>query len=118
MVIKSGHISNPLTIIAIFAGLAEIGGTVILPLLSESNQSIFMWYVMGFPTLLVALFFYVLYHKREALYAPKDYENENNFISTLPEKSSKNNFSQDNSLKIEENNISINISDINNTNND
>ena len=30
---KTVHIKNPLTIIAIFAGLAEVGGTVVLPLL-------------------------------------------------------------------------------------
>lgn len=80
MVIKSGHISNPLTIIAIFAGLAEIGGTVVLPLLSEKNQFIFIWYVMLFPILLVIIFFYILYKKNHVLYSPSDYQNDESFL--------------------------------------
>ena len=53
-------ISNPLTIIGIFAGIAEVAGTAVLPLMSESLQKIFIWYVMGFPILLVLLFFILL----------------------------------------------------------
>jgi hypothetical protein len=33
-------ISNPLTIIAIFAGLAEVSGTVVLPFLKDDSQSV------------------------------------------------------------------------------
>jgi len=35
MVDKIGPVKNPLTIIAIFAGLAETSGTVVLPLLKK-----------------------------------------------------------------------------------
>ena len=69
-------ISNPLTMIGIFAGLAETAGAVVLPLIAEPYQKIFIWYVMGFPVLLVCLFFYVLIRHPENLYAPSDFKDE------------------------------------------
>lgn len=50
------HIKNPLTIIAIFSTLAEAAGVAVLPFVSEELQRIFIWYVIGFPILLVILF--------------------------------------------------------------
>jgi hypothetical protein len=47
---------NPLTIIALFAGLAEISGTGILPFIAESNQATYIWFLMVFPIILVTLF--------------------------------------------------------------
>ena len=76
-------VSNPLTIIAIFAGLAEIAGTVALPLILEINQSLFIWYVMGFPILLVIAFFITLNFNPKVLYSPSDYSNEDNFMVAL-----------------------------------
>jgi CheY-like chemotaxis protein len=73
---KIDKISNPLTMIGVFAGLAEIAGVIVLPTLSESLQKYFIWYVMGFPILLVSLFFYVLIRYPLALYAPSDFRNE------------------------------------------
>ncbi|MCL2086407.1 MAG: hypothetical protein FWH05_02275 [Oscillospiraceae bacterium] len=73
-------ISNPLTILALFAGIAETAGTIVLPFVSENLQKYFIWYVMGFPVLLVCLFFYVLIRFPNSLYAPSDYRNEENFI--------------------------------------
>ena len=52
-VIKMIGIKNPLSIIAIFAALAEVSGTIVLPLLKEPVQVIFVWFVMLFPALLV-----------------------------------------------------------------
>ena len=40
-------VSNPLTIIGIFAGIAEVAGTAVLPLMSEPLQKIFIWYVIS-----------------------------------------------------------------------
>ena len=40
-------ISNPLTIIGLFAGIAEVAGTVVLPFVSLELQKFFIWYVMG-----------------------------------------------------------------------
>lgn len=51
------RIKNPLTIIGLFAGIAEVAGTAVLPLVSLELQKFFVWYVMGFPVLLVVLFF-------------------------------------------------------------
>ena len=77
---KPNKISNPLTMIGVFAGLAEAAGAVVLPLIAAAHQKYFIWYVMGFPVLLVCLFFYVLIRHPENLYAPSDYEDETLFV--------------------------------------
>ena len=73
-------ISNPLTIIGMFASIAQVAGTVVLPLVSIDLQMILIRYVIGFPVLLVILFFFVLIYKREALYAPSDFADEKDFL--------------------------------------
>lgn len=80
MVDKVNKVSNPLTIVAIFAGLAEVAGTVALGLLDSNTQQIFIYFVMGFPVLLVSLFFLVLYHKHSVLYSPSDFANQEHFL--------------------------------------
>ncbi|HML54265.1 MAG TPA: hypothetical protein PKC79_09235 [Solidesulfovibrio magneticus] len=79
MVEKVGHIKNPLSIIAVFAALAEVGGTIVLPFLQSETQSLYVWFLMIFPALLVGAFFYVLYRKHFVLYAPSDYQDEQLF---------------------------------------
>jgi hypothetical protein len=76
-------VNNPLTIIAIFAALAEIAGTVALKLVAPELQVIFIWFVMLFPILLVLLFFLTLNYNPKVLYAPSDFRNEENFLSTI-----------------------------------
>lgn len=56
MIEKIGSVNNPLTIIAIFAGLAEIAGTIVLGVVDKSIQEMFVWFVMLFPMLIVLLF--------------------------------------------------------------
>ena len=73
-------VKNPLTIIAIFAGIAEVSGTVVMPFMSEANQGIFIYFLMAFPTLLVLLFFITLYIKANVLYAPSDFTDEKNYL--------------------------------------
>ncbi|GLR04427.1 hypothetical protein GCM10007906_20150 [Vibrio hyugaensis] len=73
-------VSNPLTIIAIFAGVAETLATVALIKLPLEIQSIFVYFVMAFPAAIVLLFFFVLYFKNTALYAPSDFENQNHYL--------------------------------------
>jgi len=80
---KIGYIKNPLTIIAIFAGLAEVGGTIVLPLLQEKTQAVYVWFLMVFPTFLVGVFFLVLYNKHHVLYAPSDYRDDSTFKDVL-----------------------------------
>jgi hypothetical protein len=76
----AAKITNPLTLIAVFAGLAETAGTLVLPNLDAALQKTFIWYVMLFPTTLVVTFFAILCFKREILYAPKDFENPEHFM--------------------------------------
>lgn len=83
MIERMPRISNPLTIIAIFAAFAEIAGTVSLRLVDTSLRGIFVWFVMLFPVLLVVLFFLTLNYNPKVLYAPRDFRDEQNFITTV-----------------------------------
>ena len=76
-------IKNPLTIIAIFAGLAEVSGTAVLPSISASNQIHFINFLIAFPILLVVLFFITLNFNYKVLYAPSDFEDQSHFIRIL-----------------------------------
>ena len=80
MIEKIGIIKNPLTIIAIFAGIAEVSGTVVLPFIAQQNQSLFIYFLIFFPSLLVLLFFITLNFNNKVLYAPSDYKDETNYI--------------------------------------
>ena len=84
MVEKIGPIRNPLTIIAIFAAIAEISGTVVLPFIAAANQATYVWFLIVFPILLIVLFFLTLNFNHKVLYAPSDYQNEDNFLRSLP----------------------------------
>jgi hypothetical protein len=77
---EMGHVKNPLTVIAIFAGIAETSGAAILPFLDKDIQGTFVWFLMFFPCLLIALFFGVLYKKHHVLYAPSDYKEDKSFV--------------------------------------
>ena len=79
-------INNPLTVVAIFAALSEVAGAVTLPLVESSLQSIYIWFVMGFPIILLVLFFLTLNFNSTVLYAPGDYEDEANFLAALQSK--------------------------------
>lgn len=73
-------VSNPLTIIAIFAGSAEAFATGALVALPPETQKLFVYFVMLFPTLIVASFFLVLIKKHHVLYAPSDFGNQDHFL--------------------------------------
>jgi DNA-binding transcriptional ArsR family regulator len=83
MLEKIRTVSNPLTIIAIFAALAEVAGTIALATVNRELQQVFVWFVMGFPILLVVLFFATLNFNAKVLYAPSDFRDEENFLNTL-----------------------------------
>lgn len=74
---------NPLSVIVVFAGLAETAGTTVLALLPAEVQKIFVWYVIGFPILLVILFFLILFIKPMNFYSPDYYKDEKNFMNIL-----------------------------------
>jgi len=73
-------VSNPLTIIAIFAGVAETLATVALIQLPVEIQSTFVYFVMAFPASIVLLFFFVLYFKNTVLYAPSDFDDQSHYL--------------------------------------
>jgi hypothetical protein len=83
MIEKIGSVKNPLTIIAIFAGIAEVSGTGVLPFVSSSNQIYFIYFLIIFPLSLVILFFLTLNFNHKVLYAPSDFQDESNFIKIL-----------------------------------
>ncbi|HWG21346.1 MAG TPA: hypothetical protein VG225_12520 [Terracidiphilus sp.] len=78
MIEKIRKIQNPLTIIAIFALLAEVVCTA--GLAAEDLRHIFVWFVIGFPTLLVLLFFLTLNFNAKVLFGPGDFRREGNFL--------------------------------------
>ena len=81
MLEKISHIRNPLTVIAMFAGLAEISGTVVLPFLQQPLQHTYVWFLMTFPFMLVCAFFITLNFNRQALYAPSDFREDIHFVA-------------------------------------
>lgn len=80
---KITTIKNPLTVIAIFAGTAELSGTAILPFLEANSQMIYIWFLMLFPLFLIIFFFLTLNFNHKVLYAPSDFQNEDNFLGLL-----------------------------------
>lgn len=83
MIEKIGHIKNPLTVIAMFAAIAEISGTGVLPFIEPENQGIYIWFLIFFPVFLVGTFFLTLNFNHKVLYAPSDYKNEDNFFKSF-----------------------------------
>ncbi|MBA2116825.1 hypothetical protein [Bremerella alba] len=83
------RVNNPLTVIAIFAGLSEVAMTVSLGLLEGNSQFVFMWFAGGFPTLIAAGFFGVLIFSPELLYGPTDWKDEKLLFEIFKERNSR-----------------------------
>lgn len=94
-------VNNPLTIIAIFSALAEVAGTVAIKLVAPELQHTFIWFVMGFPVLIVLAFFFTLNFNPKVLYAPSDFKDETNFVNVLS------GVKQEVSLNLEEVNVQL-----------
>lgn len=86
---KTGIVKNPLSVIAIFAGVAEISGTSVLPFISEENQRLYIWFLMTFPFTLVLLFFATLNWNHKSLYAPSDFKSDESFLESANSENSK-----------------------------
>jgi len=80
---KIKKINNPLTIIAIFAALAEVNATVALGLMDKNLHYIFIWFIIGFPTILVICFFLTLNFNTKVMYSPSDYKEDKSFMDSL-----------------------------------
>lgn len=79
----TAKISNPLTVVSIFSGLAEAFATVALVNVPNDIQQTFVYFVMVFPILIVLLFFAVLNWNPTVLYAPGDFEDEAMYLELI-----------------------------------
>ncbi|MEM7526836.1 MAG: hypothetical protein AAF416_04060 [Pseudomonadota bacterium] len=61
---------------AIFAGLSETVGAAVLPLVQPDVQSRLVWFVMGFPTALMLMFFGTLWIDAKLLYGARDLDTD------------------------------------------
>jgi len=113
---KVGVIKNPLSVIAIFAGIAEISGTMVLPHINPANQVLFIWFLMLFPFTLVVLFFITLNWNYKVLYAPSDFKDEGNFVSLQQASTSEVLLKIEDSINHQENESLPSISELNSNN--
>jgi hypothetical protein len=102
MVEKIGHVKNPLTVIAIFAAIAEISGSTVLTYIAPEYQGTYIWFVMLFPALLVVSFFLTLNFNHRVLYAPSDYKDEKHFFGKASQDEIKEKVEQEAILEISE----------------
>lgn len=70
MLEKMKSVTNPLTIIGLFCGVAEVVSLFTITRITPELQSTLLLFVMGFPVLIVLLFFGTLWFKDRVLYAP------------------------------------------------
>ena len=83
MIEKIKHISNPLTIVAIFVAIVEIASTVSLTTLNERHHIVIVWFLVLFPTFLVVLFFFTLWRKPWVLIFPSDFKESKDYLKML-----------------------------------
>ncbi|MHC8290938.1 hypothetical protein ACYZUD_29855 [Pseudomonas sp. XS1P51] len=77
------RITNPMTVIAIFATLSETSAAVSLPFLDDDEREIYLWFLISFPFYLLFLFFATLNFNYRSLYAPSDFEKGKQFIKVM-----------------------------------
>jgi len=80
---EAKKVSNPLTLIAIFAGVSESTAVAILPFLAKMGTPLppqIIWFVVLYPVLIVILFFYTLWTNHIVFYAPGDFEKTSDFL--------------------------------------
>lgn len=76
-------ITNPMTIIAIFATLSETSAALSLPFLNDDEREIYVWFLISFPFYLLLLFFATLNFNYRSLYSPSDFENDEHFLKAM-----------------------------------
>ncbi|MCP2069453.1 UNVERIFIED_ORG: hypothetical protein J2Y84_004779 [Pseudomonas reinekei] len=76
-------ITNPMTIIAIFAALSETSAAVSLPFLDQEERELYVWFLISFPFYLLLLFFATLNFNYRSLYAPSDFEKGKHFMKAM-----------------------------------
>ncbi|MBV4549473.1 hypothetical protein [Pseudomonas triticicola] len=83
-------ITNPMTVIAIFAILSETSAAVSLPFLDNKDREIYVWFLISFPFYLLFLFFITLNFNHRSLYSPSDFGKDKSFLKATehPERES------------------------------
>jgi hypothetical protein len=77
------RVKNPLAMVALFATISEVAMAAVITQLPDKLQQLFIWFVMGFPVVLVLLFFFVLYRKPAVFFAPGDYKREELYVASI-----------------------------------
>ncbi len=83
MIKLKSRITNPMTIIAVFATLSETSAAISLPFLDNDECKIYIWFLISFPFYLLLLFFATLNFNYRSLYAPSDFEKGKHFIKVM-----------------------------------
>ena len=83
-----GLTRNPLGIVALFISLIYGFACLVLSsslanLLGENERLPLIWFVIGFPVLILISFILLVIYHHEKLYAPIDYKDEKHFVSTF-----------------------------------
>jgi hypothetical protein len=77
---------NPLGIIALFIVLVYAFASLVVGFgrnLAENHTTVLVWFMVLFPALVLGVFAWLVSQHHTKLYAPKDYQKEENFIAAL-----------------------------------
>lgn len=74
---------NPLAVIALLIGVVEAALSYPVTMLSGTNQTIFVWFMVGFPSLLMLGFYLTVWFRPGHLYSPKDYAKDETFLEGI-----------------------------------
>jgi hypothetical protein len=80
--------TNPIGIISLFVFFIEAISTVSLKFLVDANSEfvgVIIFFIVAFPSAIALLFFFTLWLKRECLFAPGDFKDEENFVKLMQE---------------------------------
>jgi hypothetical protein len=76
-------ITNPMTVIAIFAAISETSAAISLPFLDNKDREIYVWFLISFPFYLLFLFFITLNFNYRSLYSTSDFGKDKNFLKVI-----------------------------------
>lgn len=86
-----GLAKNPLGLIALFISLIYGFACLVLStslnnLRGQQERLPLIWFIIGFPILILITFIYLVVNHHQKLYAPSDFRDEENFIKTIDSK--------------------------------
>lgn len=74
---------NPLAVISLFISIVEAAFVYPVTHLQGANQTVFVFFMVGFPTLFLILFFLTVWFRPGHLFGPKDYLNEQHYLESI-----------------------------------